>query len=59
MVQYKVNLQFNENEKSINEIIANVLKSELQKKFHTTYQNRKSNHHHDFHVKEMSKDSGK
>ena len=33
MVKYKVNLKFKDDSKSLNEIIAEVLKIELQKKF--------------------------
>ena len=33
MVKYKVNLKFRDNSKSLNEIITEVLKIELQKKF--------------------------
>lgn len=36
MVKYKVNLKFNENGKSLNEIITEVLKIELQKKIDMT-----------------------
>ena len=35
MVKYKVNLKFKENGKSLNEIITNVLKIELEKQFMT------------------------
>lgn len=36
MVKYKVNLRFKENGKSLNEIITEVLKIELQKKLNMT-----------------------
>ena len=36
MVKYKVNLKFRDNSKSLNEIITEVLKIELQKKFNMT-----------------------
>ena len=36
MVKYKVNLKFKDNGKSLNEIITEVLKIELQKKLNTT-----------------------
>lgn len=36
MVKYKVNLKFNENGKSLNETITEVLKIELQKKINKT-----------------------
>ena len=36
MVKYKVNLKFKENGKSLNEIITNVLKIELEKNFSMT-----------------------
>ena len=36
MVKYKVNLKFKENGKSLNEIITEVLKIELQKKINMT-----------------------
>ena len=36
MVKYKVNLKFNENGKSLNETITEVLKIELQKKLNMT-----------------------
>ncbi len=36
MVKYKVNLKFKENGKSLNEIITNVLKIELEKRINTT-----------------------
>ena len=36
MVKYKVNLKFKENGKSLNEIITEVLKIELQKKINVT-----------------------
>lgn len=36
MVKYKVNLKFKEDGKSLNEIIAAVLKIELEKKANTT-----------------------
>ena len=39
MVKYKVNLKFKENEKSLNEIIINALKIELEKRINTTYDN--------------------
>ena len=35
MVKYKVNLKFKENGKSLNEIITNVLKIELEKQYMT------------------------
>ena len=35
MVKYKVNLKFKENGKSLNEIITNVLKIELEKRINT------------------------
>ncbi len=35
MVKYKVNLKFKENGKSLNEIITNVLKIELEKQYTT------------------------
>ena len=37
MVKYKVNLKFKDTEKSLNEIITQVLKIELQKKLNMTY----------------------
>lgn len=37
MVKYKINLKFNDASKSLNEIITEVLKIELQKKFNITY----------------------
>ena len=50
MVKYKVNLKFNENGKSLNETITEVLKIELQKKLNMTcnYLNRELpfNHTH-------------
>ena len=36
MVKYKVNLKFKDTSKSLNEIITEVLKLELQKKFNMT-----------------------
>ena len=36
MVKYKVNLKFKDTSKSLNEIITEVLKIELQKKLNTT-----------------------
>ena len=36
MVKYKVNLKFKDTSKSLNEIITEVLKIELQKKFNMT-----------------------
>lgn len=36
MVKYKVNLKFKDNSKSLNEIITEVLKIELQKKLNMT-----------------------
>ena len=39
MVKYKVNLKFKENGKSLNEIIINALKIELEKRINTTYDN--------------------
>lgn len=36
MVKYKVNLKFNENGKSLNETITEVLKKELNKKINET-----------------------
>ena len=36
MVKYKVNLKFKENGKTLNEIITNVLKIELEKKINMT-----------------------
>ncbi len=36
MVKYKVNLKFKENGKTLNEIITNVLKIELEKHIYTT-----------------------
>ncbi len=36
MVKYKVNLNFKDNGKSLNEIITNVLKIELEKQFYNT-----------------------
>lgn len=36
MVKYKVNLKFKENEKSLNELITEVLKIELNKKINET-----------------------
>ena len=36
MVKYKVNLKFKENGKSLNEIITNVLKIELEKQINMT-----------------------
>ena len=36
MVKYKVNLKFKENGKSLNEILTNVLKIELDKKINST-----------------------
>lgn len=39
MAEYKVNLKFKENEKSLNEIIINALKIELEKRINTTYDN--------------------
>ena len=39
MVKYKVNLKFKENGKSLNEIIINTLKIELEKRINTTYDN--------------------
>ena len=36
MVKYKVNLKFKDTEKSLNEIITEVLKIELQKKINMT-----------------------
>ncbi len=36
MVKYKVNLKFKDTEKSLNEIITDVLKIELQKKINMT-----------------------
>ena len=35
MVKYKVNLKFKENGKSLNEIITNVLKIEIEKQYMT------------------------
>ena len=35
MVKYKFNLKFKENDKSLNEIITNVLKIELEKQYTT------------------------
>lgn len=37
MVKYKVNLKFKDTSKSLNEIITEVLKIELQKKLNMTY----------------------
>lgn len=37
MVKYKVNIKFKDTKKSLNEIIIEVLKIELQKKFNITY----------------------
>lgn len=37
MVKYKVNLKFKDNSKSLNEIITEVLKIELQKKLDITF----------------------
>lgn len=52
MVKYKVNLKFNEDGKSLNETITEVLKIELQKKLNMTcnYLNRDlpCNHTHYF-----------
>ena len=52
MVKYKVNLKFNEDGKSLNETITEVLKIELQKKLNMTcnYLNRdlSCNHTHYF-----------
>ena len=39
MVKYKVNLKFKETGKSLNEIIINALKIELEKRINTTYDN--------------------
>ncbi len=39
MVKYKVNLKFKENGKSLNEIITEVLKIEIKKKFMLTCNN--------------------
>ena len=39
MVKYRVNLKFKENGKSLNEIIINTLKIELEKRINTTYDN--------------------
>ncbi len=39
MVKYKVNLKFKENGKSLNEIITNVLKIELEKHDYMTCKN--------------------
>ena len=36
MVKYKVNLKFKDNGKSLNELITEVLKIELEKKINTT-----------------------
>lgn len=36
MVKYKVNLNFKENGKSLNEIITNILKIEIEKQINTT-----------------------
>ncbi len=36
MVKYKVNLKFRDNSKSLNEIITEILKIELQKKLNMT-----------------------
>ena len=41
MVKYKVNLKFKENGKSLNEIITNVLKIELEKHINMTCKNSK------------------
>ena len=50
MVKYKVNIKFKKNEKSLNEIITEVLKIELQKRLNMTcnYLNRElpCNHTH-------------
>ena len=50
MVKYKVNLKFKDTSKSLNEIITEVLKIELQKKLNMTcnYLNRElpCNHNH-------------
>ena len=37
MVKYKVNLKFKDTEKSLNEIITQVLKIELEKKINMTF----------------------
>ena len=36
MVKYKVNIKFKKNEKSLNELVTEVLKIELQKKLNMT-----------------------
>ena len=41
MVKYKVNLKFKENRKSLNEIITEVLKTEIKKQFMLTCNNLK------------------
>ena len=58
MVKYKVNLKFKDTSKSLNEIITEVLKIELQKRLNMTcnYLNRElpSNHTHYFQVEGSS-----
>lgn len=45
MVKYKVNLSFKENGKSLNEIITNVVKIELEKRINMTCDILKKSYH--------------